>query len=364
MDSGTVGRLVILLIEDDEGIREPLQELLEEDDYLVRAFRDGAAALDALDAGLVPDVIILDLMMPKLDGWSFRVEQRKRRAIASIPVIVISANESSAARAIDADAYLQKPLSFSALEESVSRVIAESRRKRSTFLDREIERHRALATVVAGIAKEHAGPIEVILSQLDTAEAAARRGESAVPELLRSLGVIRTSVERLDRTVGAISRLSGEVEEWSRIDLVDLLEGTAVLALGFCRGRARLDVSVGEVAAILGSESHLGFAILALVVNAAQACEATGRPDRTVRLSARNVQEGVSIDVADDGVGIHDSIRHRVFEPFFTTRAAGEGTGLGLSIALETIRAHDGTLAFESEVGHGSTFHIVLPAHH
>ncbi|WP_447978914.1 sensor histidine kinase [Candidatus Nitrospira bockiana] len=69
-----------------------------------------------------------------------------------------------------------------------------------------------------------------------------------------------------------------------------------------------------------------------------------------------------AVDVTDSGQGIAPELKEQIFQPFFTTKRAGRGTGLGLAIAIETIRAHRGTITVESEPGKGSRFTVMLPA--
>jgi signal transduction histidine kinase len=78
----------------------------------------------------------------------------------------------------------------------------------------------------------------------------------------------------------------------------------------------------------------------------------------------RTAQEGgkVRIDITDTGCGIPPAIHDRVFDPFFTTKAVGRGSGQGLAIARNiVVDKHGGSLTFESEVGMGTTFTIILP---
>lgn len=82
----------------------------------------------------------------------------------------------------------------------------------------------------------------------------------------------------------------------------------------------------------------------------------------TVSVCTRTTSGGVEIRVSDNGTGIPDSLRQKIFQPFFTTKPTGQGTGLGLSLSYDIItKGHGGTLSVESEEGQGTTFVIHLP---
>ena len=83
----------------------------------------------------------------------------------------------------------------------------------------------------------------------------------------------------------------------------------------------------------------------------------------TVRVSTKHVGGQVEIRVHDNGTGIPDEVKAKIFQPFFTTKPTGEGTGLGLSLSYDIItKGHGGTLSVESQPGHGAEFLICLPA--
>jgi signal transduction histidine kinase len=69
----------------------------------------------------------------------------------------------------------------------------------------------------------------------------------------------------------------------------------------------------------------------------------------------------VTITVEDDGPGISEKVRDRLFDPFVTTKPPGQGTGLGLSICYGIVKRYDGEIQVESESGKGSTFKVILP---
>jgi two-component system response regulator MprA len=103
----------ILLVDDDADIRESVRDVLVAEGHEVNTAVHGREALRLLrEHELRPDLILLDLMMPEMDGWTFRAEQRKDGRLASIPVVVFTAHATPAtvAKQLDALGYLRKPL--------------------------------------------------------------------------------------------------------------------------------------------------------------------------------------------------------------------------------------------------------------
>jgi CheY-like chemotaxis protein len=111
----------VLIIEDDEGVRESIAGLLRDEGYDVDTAGDGQEALDKLSSEPYPTLIVLDLMMPGMPGEEFRARQLSDPKLADIPVIIISARPDVARRAqrLRADDYLAKPMSFEALIHAV-----------------------------------------------------------------------------------------------------------------------------------------------------------------------------------------------------------------------------------------------------
>lgn len=110
-------RKCVLIVEDDDETREAMQVLLQTQGFRVEAGTNGADALAQLRAGLRPCVILLDLMMPVMDGFEFRVLQRADAQLADIPVIAYSGHYDVAANAarLGTVAYFQKPIDFKEL---------------------------------------------------------------------------------------------------------------------------------------------------------------------------------------------------------------------------------------------------------
>jgi signal transduction histidine kinase len=109
---------------------------------------------------------------------------------------------------------------------------------------------------------------------------------------------------------------------------------------------------------ILGVANQLEMAVINLIVNALFAMARGGH----LHVATRRLDSHVELSVADDGCGIPEAIREKIFQPFITTRPEGQGTGLGLSTVLRIVERHGGRVAFDTEQGKGTTFRLTLPA--
>lgn len=111
MSSGE-GKKRVLVVEDDKDIRASVMEVLEDAGFLTGSAANGAEALESLRAGPRPDLILLDLMMPVMDGFAFREEQKKNASWAGIPVVIMSADGNITAKRERAGTagYIKKPL--------------------------------------------------------------------------------------------------------------------------------------------------------------------------------------------------------------------------------------------------------------
>jgi two-component system response regulator MprA len=115
----------ILVVDDDTGIQETLQAVLESEDYEVVVADDGLVALEKLSIAM-PDLILLDLMMPRMDGYAFASELERRGLRSSVSVVVLSADGRTKLKAerIGADGYLEKPFELPDLLDEIARCIA------------------------------------------------------------------------------------------------------------------------------------------------------------------------------------------------------------------------------------------------
>lgn len=116
-----IPHLPIAVIDDDTDLRETLGELLSEEGYDTHLFENGRTALEALRHGERPKLILLDLMMPEMNGWQFREEQLRDSELRDIPVVVMTASRGFEGHPISAREILYKPVGLGELIDAVER---------------------------------------------------------------------------------------------------------------------------------------------------------------------------------------------------------------------------------------------------
>jgi signal transduction histidine kinase len=374
----------VLIVEDEDLIRDAMGPLLEGDGYEVFFAENGRDALTKLYTESLPDIILLDLRMPVMNGWEFRTIQKGDPKLARIPVVAVSADGSEQAAAISAHAYLRKPIDGAKLLITIQSVLTEKERQMSQRTD-ETERLASLGRLAAGVAHEINNPLAFVI--LNVAESIARlRSSMDAPGALMGASQadselkIKTRLaditdmledcqigsERIRETVSNLQRLSrAEDDHRGPIDVRKLIEQSVSMVWNQIRHHARLVKSFGTVPSITGNGAALGQVFLNLLVNAVQAIPEGAADKNEIRISTQvEVNENgpeLVVEISDSGKGIAPENASRVFEPFFTTKAVGQGTGLGLSISRQTVQDHGGRLTFKSGPGRGTTFRIVLP---
>ncbi len=182
-------------------------------------------------------------------------------------------------------------------------------------------------------------------------------------EVPRALAASRDGVTHISKIIQAMKSFGNqEVDAKVQHDINRALQDTLTVSQNEYRDFAQVEADYGELPPVGCSSARLNQAFLNLIVNAAQAIEAAKKPSPgTIRVVSRAIDGAVEVRIADDGCGIPEPIRHRIFDQFFTTRPVGHGSGQGLSLARSIVDAHHGNLTFESEVGVGSTFIVRLP---
>ncbi|MET0343810.1 MAG: hybrid sensor histidine kinase/response regulator [Polyangiales bacterium] len=359
---------LVVVIDDNRDLVDAMVEALAERGYRVVGFRSALEALSALDQLETPSLIVFDLMMPQMDGWTFRVKQKALPRLRDVPVIVMTASGSSQAEAIDADLFLRKPLSVERFCASVEQTIASHARRALFARSIEIERLRALGVLAASVAHEINNPLAYVAGNLDLVLndwpklAVAEEPTRLLTTIRKRLGDARhgtTQVADIVRSLLIFGRTENDSAHTA--DVARAIEGAVRLSTAYVRRKAELRTDVPQLPRVLGQEGRLGQVFLNLVMNAAQAIPPNAIDTNVITITARKEGDEVTVSVSDTGVGMNEQVRARVFEAFFTTKPAGEGTGIGLSFCKEMVEQLGGSIAVTSHPGDGATFTVRLP---
>lgn len=371
----------VLVVEDDWDILEQMSFILEDAGYQVDECEDGQEAIDHLRQSAA-DLIVLDLMMPVMDGWEFVTAKNADPSIAQIPVIAISADNTAKAKAIRAEAYMPKPFDADELVLTVGRVLLDADRRKLADRVHTTERLVLLGTIAAGVGHEINNPLSVVMT---TVELVARtvsnvhdRLEVASPQdvneslraamkapLEHAQGQLRDCYSGLERIRNIVRDLHGASrppkDDRTVVALGPLLESAISMAGREIDARVELVRDYEPGVKVLGNETRLGQVFLNLLINAGQSMPKEGTGEQRIFLAIRRDAAWANVELRDTGQGITPEQRERIFEPFFTTKSQQGGTGLGLAISKDIVESYGGRIEVRSEIGKGSCFTVQLP---
>jgi signal transduction histidine kinase len=389
----------ILVVDDNADMRGYIAQLLAPS-YQVVTAGDGEQALGVLENQAI-DLVLSDVMMPRLDGFDLTARLKQSPQLAHLPVILVTARGGSAASveglAAGADDYIAKP--FSA-DELLARVAAALRMAKTQQALRQAERSAGSALMAATLLHNLGNilngvtvPLSIINEKLQS-NAFAR-----LPELIGLLEQHKTQLPQAVQGVPEYLQLMAQEQECTRrvIDeemagLSANLEQAVQIIRRHQEATARgnqlameaiaADVLMEKALELVGgnqqlqgieihreygfkglmtTDPHLVLQVLVnLIVNAAQAITQLKPEAPWLRLETHLQGEEISLVVADNGEGIIPANLEQLFDQHFTTRA--EGHGFGLHTGALWIKQLGGTLSARSAgVGQGATFIITLP---
>ena len=295
--------------------------------------------------------------------WQVHLYQRKR----TLRVEREKAQERELAQAREIEqAYHKLEVAHESLKATQSQLI-------------QSEKMASLGELTAGIAHEIQNPLNFVnnFSEVnkelieELKEAVSKNDSEEIQIILKDLtdneGKVNQHGKRADAIVKSMLQHSrASTGEKELTDINALCDEYLRLAYHGLRAkdksfnadfRTELDPGLPKIKVI---SQDIGRVLLNLINNAFQAVSDVKDPQ--VLVSTKRLEDGIEIRVIDNGSGIPDNIRDKIFQPFFTTKPTGQGTGLGLSLSYDIVKAHGGTISFSSLPVEGTQFKIVLPA--
>jgi signal transduction histidine kinase len=365
----------ILIVDDDVDSVELLTKRLGAEGYHTSEAYDGEQALRQVEE-YHPDVVILDIRMPKIDGYEVCRRLKAAEDTRHIPIIMLTVKRKVPDKMkgldVGADDYIPKPFDYRELSRrvdywsTVKREVDE-RVNQIRRLEQELiksERLAAIGQTVASLGHYMKNIIFGLKGGFYLVNTSSQDDEA---------DSLKTGWDMLEKNMGRISDLVLDLLEYSRDrepeyesyspnkivnEVCELMEPKAkehdVVIV------KELDPSLGEVPL---DPRDLHRCLLNLVSNAVDACLFDSSEGKRWAVQVKTILEHdgtLRFDVSDNGCGMDEEVKKQLFTTFFSTKE-GRGTGLGLLIVQKIVQDHEGTIAVESELGKGSTFTVRLP---
>ncbi len=414
-----MSRFKILVVDDDTVNRQVLVNHLSLYSYQVTEASHGRKALEILERDPNFHMVLLDVMMPEITGYEVCRIIREHHGLQELPVIILTARDQVTdlvtSFSAGANDFLTKPISkhellarvrthlqlsdiYRNLEHKVQERTRELEAKNEAVLRRQHQlmtqaKMASMGIITAGVAHEIKNPLNFVNNFAGISSELAQEAREiladcrdALPEeamtnldalfidLAQNAERILGHGKRADRIVRNMMEMAGgENNEWQATALIPMVDEFVDLAwYGFQRRFPQqieivkdFDPSVGKAEVL---SQKLSQAITQIVNNALESVRlkmlGDSGPDFEPKIWVQLIQrdEDFEILVKDNGVGIKEEHRDRIFTPFFTTKTDDEHIGLGLSACYETVvENHGGHLTVESEVGRFAVFRIKIP---
>ncbi|AFE09919.1 multi-sensor Hybrid histidine Kinase [Corallococcus coralloides DSM 2259] len=362
-------RARILLVDDNRDMRDYIQRVLSPE-YDVEVATDGQKGLEAA-LTRPPDLVLSDVMMPKLDGMGLLRALRAAPTTRELPILLLSAKAGEEATvqglASGADDYLVKPFSAGELLARIASNLKLARMRGEMANERARAENltaalRARDDFLSVAAHELRTPLAAFQLHLELVERGL--GKDAPPKALERLKQARSFIRRLAMLVDVLMDVSQITSGRLKITRTDVDLGDLLVEVTrFAEEEARRDgtpLTVDVKGPVMGTfdPSRISQVVHNLVANALKF--GRGRP---VDVSLQPDGEVVRLSVVDHGIGIKPEDRERIFDRFeraVSTHHYG-GLGLGLWVSRQVVEAHQGRIDVEDTPGGGTTFRVTLP---
>ena len=412
----------ILVVDDTPQNLTVLGELLQPY-YRVRTVNSGERVLRSAHGEPRPDLILLDVMMPGMDGYEVLRRLRADPVTEHIPVIFVTAlsDELDEQHGFELGAadYIHKPIRGPIVLSRVraqldAKAARDMLRKNNERLVTQVEsgahalenvqmqllqaeKMAGMGMLAAGIAHEVNNPVGFVGSNLSTlesyvqdlqnlidayAQAEASLGDSpaqspsqAFAEVQKLRQTVDYAFLRQDLTaliaeskegIDRVRRIVQDLKDFSRVDnrewqWADLHQGIDS-TLNIIRNETKYHCTIEKHYGSLPKIRCLPSQLNQVFMNLLVNAAHAIEGKGTITITTEPVgADAVRVSIADTGKGIAPAVLPQIFEPFYTTKPVGKGTGLGLSLAAGIIERHHGTIEASSAPGQGSTFTVTLP---
>ncbi len=361
----------ILIVDDTLTNIDILVKLLDKYDLVVAT--SGEEALNILNDGEHIDLILLDIMMPEMDGFEVCTILKQNKKFKRIPIIFLTAkfDDSSIQKGFEMGAvdYIIKP--FRPIE-LLSRI-----KTHLKIVDHEkklIENNKniAIAELIHNIAHQWRQPLSVISTASSAIVLEKEMAMLTDDALFDYCDKITNSTEYLSTIINNISNIIEDTEESTEVNIKKLIDRNFVLFFGNTQQNVtHVNLSIDEDVIFVGNRNKFIQIILAIITNSKDAFIEKGLKELLLFINATVEDNTCKIELYDNAGGIEPEVMNRIFEPYFTTKYKSQGRGLGLYLVKKTIQELFGGSIMVSNIEYthnqteqkGVKFEITLPMH-
>jgi len=392
-----------ILIVDDEPMNVALLEAMlpVEKHDIIRAYNGLEAVEKAIN--LLPDIILLDIMMPEMNGYQVTRKLKNDPLTYHIPIVLVTAlngvKDKVKGLEVGADDFLSKPLDRTELTARVNSLLkvkayhdhllnyqkelevevarrteklaAELVKRKETEVQLiQAQKMEAIGTLAGGIAHDFNNILASIMGYAELAILDVEKN-TELHEYLKEVMVAGSRAKDLVRQILTFSRQTEKELRPLRLELI--LNEVFKLLRASLPATIEMRQNITSESPVLADSTQIYQLIMNLCTNAAHAMEQEGGI-LTVELNdvqleiehahrPSSVAPGayIQLTVSDTGHGMTPAVMERIFDPFFTTKEKGKGTGIGLSAVHGIVKSHGGEITVSSKPGKGSTFNVLLP---
>ncbi len=367
----------VLVVDDDPFIREMAREYLTEANFTVSEAENGVKALQALE-NLRPDIIMLDVVMPEMDGFATSLAVRRMPGCEVVPILIMTAldDHDSINRAYEMGAtdFITKPINWMILVQRIRYMTRAMRMvNKQKRLEEELQQAQkleAVATLAGGVAHDFNNLLQTIQGFSEMLLYNMHEDDPS----FRALNRVMDAVESGGKLTRQLLTYSRKVKSEKRpINLNDQVRQAHQLLERTIPKMIEMDLLLEEDLKLVDADPvQMEQVLMNLVINARDAMPEGGRlviktknirrPDKQCESHPTSTPwEGVVLSVSDTGHGMDKETRKQIFDPFFSTKAPGKGTGLGLSMVHGIVENHQGRITCRSTPGAGTSFRIYFP---
>jgi signal transduction histidine kinase len=381
------GSLPSILVADDEPDMLRFLKSQLSTHYRVLEAVDGQQAIEKASQFL-PDVILLDMMMPEKDGLQACREIREHTPTQSIPIVLLTAraDEETKLAALSAGAsdFLTKPFSTTELHVRIKNLVESHQYQRKVSKQNQVlestieqlkdtetqlvqtEKLASLGRMSAGIIHEINNPLNFATTGLFTLR---NKGKYLAPEQQEEYADILKDVEEgINRVKTIVSDLRTfthpETESRDQVDVPEVVASALRFLSAEWKDKVRIEQKLAEHQTVWANENMLIQALLNLLQNSIDALKAKSfeKEQPTIWIEGRLERDKSLLVVRDNGTGIGEEHLNKIFDPFYTTKEVGEGMGLGLAICHRIVRDCEGRISVRTEPGKFCEFTLEFPA--